>query len=187
MPVRHLSHRVGLLAALGASLLVGPFDARPLSAQQAHAPPPARTAPGPDTTLRGDAALVGETVRALFAAIERGDFVALDSLYAGDSATIVEGAGINRGWPDYRDHHLGPELRQITEFRYRPFEIEARAAGTVGWATFRYALSGTMGTRTLDLIGRGTAILERRGTRWVVRHTHTSYRPRRAGDPTMPR
>lgn len=158
-----------------------------LSAQQQHAHPAATRALQADTVLRGDAAQVGATVRALFAAIERGDLAALDSLYAGDSATIVEGAGINRGWADYRDHHLGPELKETTNFRYRPFEIEARTAGDLGWATFRYALSGTVGAQALDLVGRGTAILERRGNRWVLRHTHTSYRQRRPADPPMPR
>lgn len=173
-------------AIVAGCMITAPWAAFPLSAQQPHAHPPAARTPQADTVLRGDAALVGATVRALFAAIERGDLVALDSLYAGDSATIVEGAGINRGWTDYRDHHLGPELKEMTNFRYRPFEIEARTAGNLGWATFRYALSGKMGATALDLMGRGTAILERRGNRWVVRHTHTSYRARRAGDPQMP-
>lgn len=135
-------------------------------------------------------AQVAATVRALFAAAERGDLAALDTLYAGDSLTVIEGAGINRGWADYRDHHLGPELRAMREFRYRPFEIETHVAGTSAWATFRYALQGQLNGRALDQVGRGTAILERRGSgaraRWVVRHTQTSSRPRRAGDPPMP-
>lgn len=168
------------------ALVVAAVGASRLSAQQQHAHPAATRPLQADTVLRGDAAQVGATVRALFAAIERGDLVALDSLYAGDSATIVEGAGINRGWADYRDHHLGPELKQMTNFRYRPFEIEARTAGNLAWATFRYALSGNMGTQALDLVGRGTAILERRGNRWLLRHTHTSYRTRRPTDPPMP-
>ena len=173
-------------ATLLVAFIVAALAGSPLSAQQQHAHPAAARPMQADTVLRGDAAQVGATVRALFAAIERGDLVALDSLYAGDSATIVEGAGINRGWADYRDHHLGPELKEMKNFRYRPFEIEARTAGNLGWATFRYALSGNMGAQALDLVGRGTAILERRGSRWVVRHTHTSYRPRRPADPPMP-
>lgn len=174
-------------AAIVFAFMFAGFRSSPLSAQQPHAHPAAARPVQADTLLRGDAAGVGATVRALFAAIERGDLVALDSLYAGDSATIVEGAGINRGWADYRDHHLGPELKEMRNFRYRPFEIEARTTGNLGWATFRYALSGNMGEQALDLVGRGTAILERRGNRWLVRHTHTSYRTRRPTDPPMPR
>lgn len=125
-------------------------------------------------------------VQDLFAAAERKDLVALDTLYAGDSLTVVEGAGINRGWKDYRDHHLAPELKEMRTFRYRPFEIDARVHGDVAWAMFRYALQAEMGSRTVDVVGRGTAVLERRGGRWIVRHTQTSSRPRRPTDPTMP-
>lgn len=39
-------------------------------------------------------------LRAVFAAAERNDLKALDSLYAGDSLTAIEGTGINRGWAD---------------------------------------------------------------------------------------
>ncbi|MCC6430633.1 MAG: hypothetical protein IT354_06960, partial [Gemmatimonadaceae bacterium] len=49
-------------------------------------------------------AAVVQAIRALFAAAERGDLTALDSLYAGDSLLVIEGAGMNRGWADYRDN-----------------------------------------------------------------------------------
>ena len=139
-----------------------------------------------DTTLRGDQVAVAQTIRALFAAIERKDLAALDTLYVGDSLTVVEGAGINRGWADYRDTHLGPELREMQNFRYRPFELQVRVNGSTAWATFRYAIAADLGKRKLDQVGRGTAILERRGGRWMVRHTQTSGRARRPNDPPMP-
>lgn len=126
------------------------------------------------------------TIEALFAAAEGGDLRALDTLYAGDSLLVIEGAGINRGWADYRDNHLGPELKQFTNFRYRPFEIEARVVGEVAWVTYRYALMAEIGERRIDAVGRGTAILEKRGSRWVVRLTQTASRARRDGDPPMP-
>jgi len=136
----------------------------------------------PDDVARATAVL-----RGVFSAAERGDLAALDTLYAGDSLTVVEGAGINRGWADYRDHHLGPELKTMKNFYYRPVDVVVRVSGQYAWATFRYDLKGEMNGRQIDNVGRGTAILERRsaagGTRWVVRHTQTSSRARRAGDP----
>ncbi|MBX3173512.1 MAG: nuclear transport factor 2 family protein [Gemmatimonadaceae bacterium] len=131
-------------------------------------------------------AAVAQTIQALFAAAERGDLRALDSLYAGDSLLVIEGAGINRGWADYRDNHLAPELKEFTNFRYRPFEIEARVSGAMAWATFRYALTADLPDRKVDVVGRGTAILERQGNRWVVRLTQTASRARRPSDPPMP-
>ncbi len=133
-----------------------------------------------------DVATVTRTIEALFAAAERNDLRALDSLYAGDSLLVIEGAGINRGWTDYRDNHLAPELKEFKNFRYRPFEIESRVSGDLAWVTFRYALMADLPSSKADVVGRGTAILERRGSKWVVRLTQTAGRARRPSDPPMP-
>ncbi|MBX9856416.1 MAG: nuclear transport factor 2 family protein [Gemmatimonadaceae bacterium] len=133
---------------------------------------------------------VRAVITAVFSAQERGDMAALDTLYAGEALTIFEGAGVNRGWADYRDHHLGPELKEMKEFRYRPIEIDVHVDGATAWATVSYALQAKMGDRAVDNFGRGTVILERKGSgttgRWVVRHSHTASRARRASDPPMP-
>ncbi|MBA3919882.1 MAG: hypothetical protein C0516_15065 [Gemmatimonas sp.] len=141
---------------------------------------------GYQATPSAEVASVIQAIQALFAAAERGDLAALDSIYAGDSLLVIEGSGINRGWTDYRDNHLAPELKEFSNFRYRPFEIEARVSGNLAWATFRYALSADLPNGKADVVGRGTAILERRGARWVVRLTHTASRARRPSDPPMP-
>lgn len=129
---------------------------------------------------------VAAAIMAVFAAVERGDLAALDTLYAGDSLTVGEGAGLDRTWKSYRDHHLAPELKEMRHMHYRPTEIEARVSGDLAWAIFRYTLRGEVGERTLDIVGRGTAILERHGSKWVVRHTQTSGRARRPTDPPPP-
>ena len=182
-PLRHVrrmrDHSLPLIA-LGALLLI------PLpSAGGQPSRPATRPAQSP-TAHSGDVAAVVRTLQALFSAAEHNDVQALDSLYAGDSLTVVEGAGINRGWADYRDNHLGPELKEMKDFRYRPFAIEAHVSGNLAWVMFRYALDAEVNARRIDMVGRSTAILERRGTRWVVRHTHTASRPRRPADPPMP-
>lgn len=159
-----------VLLILGSAAWLTPT---PASAQRAQ---PAGEAAGAEAAVRS-------TLEALFRAAERGDLAALDTLYAGDSLTVVEGVGINRGWADYRDHHLAPELKEFQEFRYRPTEIEAHVSGDLAWALYRYTLQARVGERTIDNVGRGTAILERRGNRWVVRHTQTASRPRRPTDP----
>lgn len=148
----------------------------------------ARAQPAPPA-VGTEAAGISATVRALFAATERNDLTALDTLYAGAGLTVIEGAGIDRTWAEYRDHHLAPELKEMRNLRYRPSEIEAHVAGDVAWAIFRYALRADVNGRTADVVGRGTAILARRGTganaRWVVRHMQTSARARRPDDPPL--
>lgn len=137
-----------------------------------------------DSTLREARAQVARTLSSLFVAAERGDMAALDTLYSGDSLTVIEGAGINRTWGDYREHHLGPELKEMKELHYRPADIEVHLVGsTAAWAIFRYSLTAVVEGRSVDIVGRGTAIFERHGGRWIVRHTHTSGRARRPADP----
>jgi len=126
----------------------------------------------------GQEEAVAAVLEAVFAATEAGDFEALDALYAGDDLTILEGAGIDRGWASYRDHHLKPELAEFEEFSYVPHNIEVGVEGDLAWALFEYDLKIKMGEREMDRVGRGTAIFERRGDRWVVRHMQTANRPR---------
>ena len=176
---RHLARPVA--GALLTLLTLGTADRLAAQAHD-HAAPAA----GAAVVQSPDAQRAVATIKALFAAAERKDLAALDTLYAGDSLLVFEGAGVNRGWKDYRDNHLGPELKEFANFKYRPFEIDARVSGDLAWVTFRYALSADAGERKVDVVGRGTAILERRGPKWVVRLTHTASRARRPNDPPMP-
>lgn len=103
----------------------------------------------------------------------------MDTLFAGDRwVHIIEGAGVNHGWADYRDHHIGPELAELQDFRYRYFDIEPQVRGDVAWAPFRYELSARTAEGPIGVEGRGTAVLERRDGRWVIVHLHTSGRRR---------
>lgn len=156
------------IAALTAALWLG---YAPLAAQSS------RTLQSTDVTR------VSATLTALFAASERQDMAALDSLYAGDSLTIFEGTGVNRGWADYRDHHLAPELQEMKNLQYRPSDLEVHVDGRTAWVLFRYTLKADVNGRHVDSIGLGTAILEQRGARWVVRHMQTAGRSRRPTDP----
>ncbi|MGI8509281.1 MAG: YybH family protein [Gemmatimonadaceae bacterium] len=146
-----------------------------------------RTTARAATVHVADTAQVRAVIQAVFRAAERQDVAALDTLYAGDSLTVIEGAGINRGWADYRDHHLVPELSEMKGLEYRPDEIAVHIRGDLAWSLFRYTLVAQSAGRTADVIGRGTAILERHdtphGSRWVLRHIHTSGRARRPTDP----
>ncbi len=121
---------------------------------------------------------VTAVLEGVFEATRAGDFETLDRLYAGDDLTIVEGAGLDRGWANYRDHHLAPELAEFDAFEYTPHNIEVEVSGDMAWALFEYDLKIQMGERTVDRVGRGTAVFRRDGDRWVVRHMQTATRAR---------
>lgn len=126
-----------------------------------------------------DTAAVRQVVEALARLSQEKNVAALDTLYAPDAwVRIIEGAGVNNGWVDYRDHHLRPELEEMQNFQYRYFGIEPQVRGDVAWAAFRYELSARTPQGHVQVDGRGTAILERRGGRWLIVHLHTSGRRR---------
>lgn len=126
-----------------------------------------------------DEAAVRRVVEAFAEHSQAKDLAALDTLFAHDAwVRIIEGAGANHGWVDYRDHHLKPELDEFENFRYRYFEVEPQVRGSVAWAPFRYELSVDTPRGHAEVDGRGTAILEKRDGRWVIVHLHTSGRRR---------
>jgi ketosteroid isomerase-like protein len=122
-----------------------------------------------------------EAVRALLENVaswmEAGDFAALDEVYApGEDVHIIEGAGVNHGWKEYRDSHLKPELESFENFSYSYFDVEPHVRGDVAWAGFRYELSVDTARGHIEMEGRGTAVLERMDGDWRIVRTHTSGR-----------
>ncbi len=120
---------------------------------------------------------VRDVVEALAQKVQEGDLDALDTLYAeGRGVHIIEGSGVNHGWADYRLHHLEPELAGFRNFEYRYYGVEPVVRGDVSWASFRYELSTDTPGGHVEVVGRGTAVLERMDGRWRVVHLHTSGR-----------
>ena len=110
---------------------------------------------------------------------QAGNLDAMGSLYApGRGVHIIEGAGVNHGWEDYRDHHLAPELASFENFEYRYFSIEPVVRGDVAYSAFRYELKADTPSGHIEVEGRGTAVLERIDGSWKVVHIHTSGRRR---------
>lgn len=127
----------------------------------------------------GDSDAVVAALNAYSAAITAMDIEAAAELVTEDFL-IFEGAGVNRGWADYRDHHLAPELEMFDVLRFQFSDIEAEASGGLAWATFRYATHIEMPERVVDSGGVGTAVLVRGDDgRWRLRHLHTTPERRR--------
>ena len=113
-------------------------------------------------------------------AVERGDLSAIQALWANDDGvTVFEGGYVNRGWVDYRDNHLGPELAEMKNVRYTLDEIRVHLAGATAWATFEYSISGSTAKEgAFSGSGLGTAVLENRRGKWRIVHWHSSSKPR---------
>ncbi|MEO5894369.1 MAG: nuclear transport factor 2 family protein, partial [Vicinamibacterales bacterium] len=113
------------------------------------------------------------------AAFNAKDLDKLATFYHPD-VTIYEGGGVNRGWVDYRDHHLGPELKGFENLQFAHSNVVVRMVGTdAAYATSEYSLKATTGERAIDSGGLETLVLVRDAGAWKIRHSHTSSRARR--------
>ncbi len=129
---------------------------------------------------RDDEKAVRDVLMQSATGFERGDLATLNKVYANDeSVTIFESGHANYGWADYRDHHLVPEMKEFKNTKYTLSDIKVKVSGKTAWATYKYALTGDLKDRRIDVSGLGTAVLEERGGSWLIVHTHTSA-PRRA-------
>jgi ketosteroid isomerase-like protein len=129
------------------------------------------------TAASDDVAAVRRVIEAVAEFTQGKNLAAMDTLYApGHAVYIIEGAGVNHGWQDYRDNHLGRELAEFQNLRYRHYAIEPTIRGNVAWVSFQYDLAMDTRNGHVELEGRGTAILEKRNGRWVIAHQHTSGR-----------
>lgn len=109
------------------------------------------------------------------AALEAKDIDGIGAVVTED-LLMFEGAHVNRGWADYRDHHLAPEMKEFSDgFRYAFDEVETASEGDLAWATFKYTIHAESDKGAYDGGGVGTAILERGDDgAWRISHLHTS-------------
>lgn len=102
----------------------------------------------------------------------------LGSMYAPET-TVFEGGGINDGWKNYRDTHLGPELKMFENLEFSHSQVVPHLLGAdAAYVTAEYALKAKTGERVTDSGGLATYALLKSGGAWKIRHTHTSARRR---------
>ena len=129
----------------------------------------------------GDVAAIETWLKRYDAAFNAKDLDKLATFYHPD-VTIFEGGGINNGWIDYRDRHLGPELKAFEnlQFGHSNTKVTVFPGGQSAYATSEYAIKAKMGERQLDSSGLETLVLVKGADgSWQIRHSHTSSRPAR--------
>jgi len=121
---------------------------------------------------------VQEFFKAYDAAFNAKDLNKLAMLYHPD-VTIFEGAGINRGWVDYRDNHLGPELKAFQDLQFALTNIVVHALGeSAAYVTADYSIKYKTADRAVDGGGIATHVLVKDQGQWKIRHSHTASRRR---------
>ena len=135
--------------------------------------------PGGVSAQSGEAQKIEEWLKGYDVAFNAKDLDKLATFYHPD-VTIYEGGGMNNGWADYRDHHLGPELKAFEGLQFghsnrRVVMLGDRNASAIS----EYFIKAKFKDRIIDNIGRETLVLEKQADgSWKIRHSHTSGRAR---------
>lgn len=109
-------------------------------------------------------------------AIERLDVTEVDKLFAPD-AVIIESGKVEGNFPAYRDHHLGPELKEFASFKFDNYKVNIQIEGPVAIATETYTYRIVLKTgEAIDRLGVATSALKWNGQAWQIVTTHSSSR-----------
>jgi uncharacterized protein (TIGR02246 family) len=126
-----------------------------------------------------EARKIDEWLKGYDAAFIAKDLDKLATFYHPD-VTIYEGAGVNNGWADYRDRHLGPELKAFENLEFGHSNRHVHMLGErAAYVISEYFIKAKVKERLMDSIGRETLVLEKQADgAWKIRHSHTSGRAR---------
>ena len=85
-------------------------------------------------------------------------------------------------WADYRDNHLGPELKAFQDLHWAHSNIVIQTLGPSAVnVTADYAIKYKAGERAVDSGGIATHVLVKEGGQWKIRHSQTAARRRAPG------
>ena len=116
-------------------------------------------------------------VTRLDAAISSKDLDKIAVFYDKD-VTIYEGDGVNVGWADYRDNHLGPELKELQDLRFEHVGARVRLLGDgrAAVVSAEYVLKARTSEREVSGKGLDTLVLAKGDNgAWTIRHEHMSF------------
>lgn len=117
-------------------------------------------------------------VKAYDAAFVARDLAKLATMYAPETI-VYEGSGINRGWKNYSETHLGPELKAFENLEFAHTNVVPHVLGDGhAYVTADYMIKAKTGDRLLDSGGLATFVLSKDKGAWKIRHTSTAARRR---------
>ncbi len=113
-------------------------------------------------------------------AIERLDITGVEKLFAPD-AVVIESGKVEGNFTAYRDHHLGPELKEFKSFSFGDYKADIDVEGNVAIATETYTYRIVLKSgEAIDRLGVATSVLKWNGQAWQILTTHSSSRKPKA-------
>lgn len=113
-------------------------------------------------------------------AIERLDITDVEKLFSPD-AIVIESGKVEGNFNAYRDHHLGPELKEFNSFAFGNYKADIRLEGSIAIATETYTYRIVLQSgEAIDRLGVASTVLKWNGQAWQIVSTHSSSRKPKA-------
>ncbi|NBW75763.1 MAG: nuclear transport factor 2 family protein [Sphingomonadaceae bacterium] len=125
---------------------------------------------------QADRAGVTAVLSAYKSAVEHLDVTGVDRLFVPD-AVVVESGKVEGNFTAYRDHHLGPELKEFKSFTFGDYKVDIRLEGPIAVATETYTYRIVLKSdEAVERLGVATSVLRWDGQTWRIISTHSSSR-----------
>ncbi len=88
---------------------------------------------------------------------------------------VLEGTYKNVGWSDYRDNHIGPEMKEWKSFKAKDRKlVKAEVTKEMGYVIMELSYEIVLEKRTVKMNAVDTFVLTPFQNQWRVKHIHSS-------------
>ncbi len=110
-------------------------------------------------------------------AVEKLEVAATENLFTTDSQ-IFESGGSEGTYAHYLEHHLIPEFKDFTSFKYSDYKVDVKVDGKYAFATekYNYALVLAKDKTEVKRKGVATSVLKKVNGEWKIMISHNSSR-----------
>ena len=110
-------------------------------------------------------------------AVEKLDVAGTENLFTTDSQ-IFESGGSEGTYAHYLEHHLIPEFKDFSSFKYSDYKVDVKVDGKYAFATetYNYILTLTKDKTEVKRKGVATSVLKKIKGEWKIMISHNSSR-----------
>ena len=123
----------------------------------------------------GSAAGPQDALSALNAALAAGDKLKASDMLAPD-VTIFESGFVERSRAEYASHHLAEDIAFAKTSTRKVLKHEERIEGNQAVVWEETETTGSANGKDVHVFGTETAVLVKKGDRWIITHLHWSSR-----------
>ncbi len=133
--------------------------------------------PLPSSLQSRDSEAVKDVLKQYYSAIQKLDLTGTEKLFTKDSQ-IFESGGSEGTYDHYLEHHLIPEFKDFTSFKYSDYNVDVIVDGKYAFTTetYTYTLVITKDNSEIKRKGVATSVLKKIKGEWKIMISHNSSR-----------